>query len=140
MSEVTAGRDGLSTMAMSVLEFSKALESLEEAILLYKKAQNSTPEQKAFRDACIQRFEYTLELSWKLSMKVLGSKTTAAKIAVREMAQNKLIENPELWMSFIEARNNSSHSYDENVAKKVYESSVLFVFEAKKLMLLLEKM
>ncbi len=38
---------------------------------------------------------------------------------VREMARNNLILNPELWMSFIEARNHSSHSYDEEVATKV---------------------
>ena len=120
-------------MAVSTEELKKAIHSLEEAIQLYIGAKDSS-QQKAFRDACIQRFEYGIELSWKVSMKVLGSNISAAKPGIREMARNQLIEDPQIWFDFIEARNESSHSYDEEVAKKVYEVAKKLPAEAHKLL------
>jgi len=110
-------------LAISIIELKKALDTLQESLNLYRKSETNSPEQKAFRDASIQRFEYLIELSWKISMKFLGSQTSAAKPAIREMARNDLIDNPELWLLFIDARNASSHSYDEDVAKQVFEKA-----------------
>ena len=120
-------------------EFEKAIISLEETISLYRNAKIGSSEAKAFRDACIQRFEYCIELSWKTAMKILGSTTAAAKIAVREMARSNLIDDPQIWFDFIEARNNSSHSYDEDVAVKALSSAQSFPTEAKKLLANLKK-
>lgn len=53
-------------------------------------------------------------------MKVLGSTTAAAKNAVREMARNNLIDDPTQWLNFTDERNETSHSYDNEVAKKVF--------------------
>jgi nucleotidyltransferase substrate binding protein (TIGR01987 family) len=125
----------------STAELKKAIESLKTSLELYNNSLNEPNEDArlAFRDACIQRFEYCIELSWKTSMKVLGSATAAAKPAVREMARNNLILDAELWLKFIEARNNSSHSYDEEVAKKVFIEIELFFPEVNKLLTVLEK-
>lgn len=125
-------------MGISLKELEKSILSLESAIELYKKATTDSDEKKAFRDACIQRFEYTLELSWKVSMKILGSQTAASKVAVREMARNNLIKNPENWLQFIDSRNNTSHSYDEDIAQKVYADIEKFIFEAQQLYKTLE--
>ncbi len=124
-------------MSVSVQELSKAIVSLEEVIQLYNQAKADSAERKAFRDACIQRFEFSVELSWKVSVKVMGLTTTAAKIAVREMARNELISDPQVWFDFIEARNQTSHSYDEDVAKKIFEVVKKFPAEAR---LLLQKL
>lgn len=119
---------------MSIDELIKAVSSLEKALQLHKSSVNKDNEiKKAFRDACIQRFEYCIELSWKISMKTLGSATMAAKPAIREMARNNLIHNPELWLQFIEARNDTSHSYDEDIAEKVFKSIESFYPEVLKL-------
>ena len=126
-------------MKASISELTKAVVSLETSINLFDKKTASEDEKAAFRDACIQRFEYTIELSWKISMKTIGSTAAAAKPAIREMARNNLIANPDTWMIFIEARNESSHSYDENVAQKVFSSIRLFLPEVKKLISELEK-
>lgn len=106
-------------MSVSVLELEKAIKSLEEAIALHQCAKTE-PEKKAFRDAAIQRFEFSIELSWKTSMKILGSTTSSAKSAIREMARNNLVDDAEAWLKFIDGRNETSHSYDEDVAKRVY--------------------
>jgi len=120
-------------LGISINEFYKALISLDEALQLYRKAKTASPEQAAFRDASIQRFEYCIELSWKLSVKVLGSNTAAAKPAIREMARNNLISDPNQWIDFIDARNETSHSYDDAVAKKVFAAIEAFLPLGKQL-------
>jgi len=81
--------------------------------------------------ACIQRFEYCIELSWKISMKKIGSQTKFPKPAAREMARADLVESAEVWLEFIEARNQTSHSYDEKIARKVFEQILKFAKESK---------
>lgn len=120
-------------MGVSVVELEKTIKSLEEAIGLYQNAQTEI-EKKAFRDAAILRFEFSVELSWKTSMKVLGSTTVAAKNAVREMARSNLISDAEAWLRFIDGRNEASHSYDEDVAKRVYALVLTFLPYAQKLL------
>ena len=51
------------------------------------------------------------------------------------MARADLIDSAELWLSFMEARNVSSHSYDENVAQKVFVQILKFDPEAKHLLI-----
>jgi len=120
-------------MGVSVLELEKAIVSLREAIALYDMTEKET-EKKAFRDAAIQRFEFSIELSWKTSMKVLGSTTASSKNAIREMARNNLIDDPTSWLKFVDARNETSHSYDEDVARKVYEKVLVFLPFAQNLL------
>ena len=59
--------------------------------------------------------------------------------AVREMARNNLIEDPQIWFEFIEARNKSSHSYDEDIAQSVFSVIRKFSVEVAKLVSILEK-
>lgn len=124
-------------MSISIVEFEKAINSLEEAISFYN-STNDNSQKRAFRDAAIQRFEFTIELSWKTSMKVLGSNTVAAKNAVREMARSNLINDPTKWINFIDCRNETSHSYDEDIAKKVFIVIQHFLPEAQTLLMALK--
>lgn len=126
-------------MSVSLTELEKAVDSLQIAIDLYQKSKSDSDERKAFRDSCIQRFEYCIELSWKISMKSLGSTTQAAKPAVREMARANLINNPSEWIDFIEARNKTSHSYDEKTASEVFKTLLVFLPEVQKLLTELKK-
>jgi nucleotidyltransferase substrate binding protein (TIGR01987 family) len=112
-------------MAVSIEEYTKALQSLEEAL--------SLPKTDIVRDASIQRFEFCVELAWKTSRKVMGTQTSAPKQVIREMAQNGFIDNIELWFDFLENRNLSSHTYDQVLAEKVFASAQKFFAEGKKL-------
>jgi nucleotidyltransferase substrate binding protein (TIGR01987 family) len=124
----------------SVKELESAVASLHESLeLLNDKNIIDKKILKAIRDACIQRFEYCIELSWKTSMKILGSKTVAAIPAIREMARSNLIKDPSLWLDFIDARNESSHSYDEIVAEKVLTKIKIFYPESLMLLDVLKK-
>ncbi len=125
-------------MSVSILELKKALTTLEDSLKLFSNSIIDSNENKAFRDASIQRFEYCVELSWKVSIKSLGLKTDAARPAIRDMARNGFIENINLWFEFVDARNNSSHSYDEKTAISVFQVAQKLPLEAHKLIKILE--
>lgn len=99
-------------MQPSYAEFEKALKALDEAL--------REPKNSIVRDASIQRFEFCVELAWKTSKKMLGTTSSAPKLVIREMADNGLIDQPEAWFAFLEARNLGSHTYKEALAEKVY--------------------
>lgn len=64
--------------------------------------------------ALTKAFEVLLEYSWKnLKQKVEdeGIEVYSPKDAVREAARLELINNPELWIKAINARNESVHDY-----------------------------
>jgi nucleotidyltransferase substrate binding protein (TIGR01987 family) len=111
-------------VSATIDELTKATNSLKVATELLKKATATEPKNielhKALRDACIQRFEFCIELSWKTSIKLLGLETKAPNPAIRDMAQNKLIDDTDIWFEFLIARNKTSHTYAEEVAKAVF--------------------
>jgi len=121
-------------VAVSIDEFAKALASLQEAMAFADQNINNSVAFKIARDACIQRFEFSVELAWKSSVKMLGLASVAPKPAIRDMAQSGLIANPTLWFEFVDARNRSSHTYAEHVAKEVFSVARSFVPEAQNLL------
>ena len=113
-------------MSISTAEFEKALKSLEEVLGMDK--------TDVVRDASIQRFEYCVELSWKTAKKITGTSSSAPKVVIREMAQQGLIDDPVVWIKFIEARNKSSHTYRKEVAEEVYSEACIFLPKAMKML------
>ncbi|NCN41995.1 DUF86 domain-containing protein [bacterium] len=100
-------------MAATTKEFERALARLKQAL--------AQPKDEFVRDSVIQRFEFTVELAWKSAKKVLGLSATAPKVVVRDLAQQGLIDDPNVWFKLIDARNLSSHSYNEQVAEEIYD-------------------
>ncbi len=125
-------------MSATLHELKKASDSLQIAQRLLsdfiQKESGNIELHKALRDSCIQRFEFCVELSWKISMKLLGLETKAPNPAIRDMAQNKLIDDPQIWFEFLLARNKTSHTYDEDVAKEVYSEVARLIPELEKLL------
>ncbi len=76
-------------------------------------------------DATIQRFEFTFEQAWKAIKKFVqltgleecNSPRGCLKLAYRL----GWIENQKQWLSLLEARNLTSHTYDVAVAWRVYD-------------------
>jgi len=121
-------------VAISLVEYEKALNSLREALKFADLHQSNELQFKIARDACIQRFEFCIELAWKSAAKILGSSSSTAKPVIREMAQNSLIDDTEIWFGFIEARNRTSHSYDEAIASQVFAVTRVFLPEGDRLL------
>ena len=100
-------------MNPSTEEFEKALKALDIAL--------KEPLSDLIRDATIQRFEFCVELAWKTSRRVLGFKPAAPRVVIRDMANANLIDDADLWFKFLDARNESSHTYKEEIAVRVYQ-------------------
>ena len=113
-------------MAISFEQFSDAVTKLQNAV--------ARPKDEYIRDSVIQRFELCIELAWKVSKKVMGTATTAPKEVIREMAQNGLVSDVEKWLLSIDMRNLSSHTYNEEVAEKVYNFAVAFLPDLRSLL------
>lgn len=118
--------------------FSNALDRLSAVIVISKQRKLNEFEC----DSLIKRFEFTYEMAWKLMMSfekengiigMLGSKDV-----VRHAVALGLVENGEAWMDMIDARNQTSHVYDEETANVVADS-VIFTFHPL-LLALQEKM
>ncbi len=114
----------------------KALSSLTE-VLKEKKTD-------IVRDATIQRFEYTFELSWKILKRYIESQNhtlePSIKNVFREAGKLGLIESVEDWFDFLEARNLTSHTYEESIAERVYTVAIEFEKSAQFLLKRLEKL
>ena len=116
-------------------KFEKALSTLEAAL-------DPPPANDRERDGAIQRFEYTFEISWKSTMRVLlqqGVDTDSPKGIFRELARLGWINNPEAWFKFLESRNKTRHNYEELISNEVYAEVPKFAKEARKLLNTLKK-
>jgi nucleotidyltransferase substrate binding protein (TIGR01987 family) len=95
-----------------------ALQSLEEMI------QEPMHANRMNVDACIQRFEYTIELYWKLLQRILqfeGIIFTPYPLSILRAAyKGNLIDNEQAWLQMLDDRNKMSHIYNESLADEVY--------------------
>lgn len=74
-------------------------------------------------DGTIQRFEFCFELAWKTLKSVLeseGTVCTSPKSCLKEAFHEGLITDEQGWLALLEARNLTSHVYDEAMATKIY--------------------
>lgn len=112
----------------------KALQSLQRAL--------KQPLNDIVRDATIQRFEFTFELSWKVLKRYfeLNSRLSdySLKNIFREAGKQKLISSVENWFGYLEARNLTSHTYNEQTADEVYQAAQKFAVDAAELIKKLE--
>jgi nucleotidyltransferase substrate binding protein (TIGR01987 family) len=104
---------------IQLLELKRAITRLKEALVL--------PKDDIVRDSVIQRFEFTVELSWKVLQRYLKasgiSEMLSPKNTFREAAKLSLITDVEAWLRFVDARNLSSHTYKESLAEEVYAAA-----------------
>jgi len=107
-------------MKLDLTSWKRALASLERAIT----RSTAAPKDEEVRDAVIQRFEYSYELSWKMLKRHL----------------EQVVPDPgavDQW-SFQE-RNMTAHVYNEEQARRVYASAQSFIIDAKALLTEVER-
>ena len=112
---------------ISIEPFEKALQSLTEAL--------NENWSILVQDASIQRFEYTFELAWKLLKRYFKINNNLdlfnVKDILREAGKQGLLNHVEKWFEYLEARNLTSHTYDKNIAEKVFEKAKEFAKDAQ---------
>lgn len=110
--------------------YTRAFQSLTEAVELSQQRELSSLEQQGL----IQSFEFTHELAWKMLKDYLEYQGITNIIGSRDASrfafQNELIQDGEVWMQMIAARNQTSHTYNIKVAQAVVESILMQFYPA----------
>lgn len=94
----------------------------------------------------IKNFEITYELCWKYMQRWIQNNFESAeaefprtrKELFRSAAKYGLIGNSDAWFEYGDARNMTSHVYDEDKATEVYELTFRFVEDARRFLSILE--
>ena len=121
------------------------LTSLRDALASLRRGLDrfgQAPHDEELRDACIQRFEYCFELSWKMLARRLEMDLPTASIVdamsygelVRAGAERGLIADASAWMLYRDKRNTTSHTY--NPVKAADVATIIPSFETHALALL----
>ena len=101
--------------------YKKALITIKNAVEITKSRELSDLEKQGL----IQGFEFTFELAWNVMKDYLEEQgitdIVGSKNAVRQAFSKGLVEDGDIWIEMINARNISSHTYDEETAEKLFE-------------------
>ncbi len=129
-------------MKLDLSPLRNALASLERGLV--RRRQDLADEE--IRDACIQRFEYCFELSWKMLKRQIESEldntaevdSYSRRTLFRVAAERGLIASPEPWFVYLVQRNRTSHTYDTRVALEVAAVLEEFAVDVQSLLATLE--
>lgn len=112
--------------------YEKALFQLSEGI-----KANEEVTLSLIKEGIIQRFEFTHELAWKVMKDFLQyegiQNITGSRSATKEAFNKGLLTNGQTWMDMIESRNNTVHTYNEEILEIEFRKIVkeyLPLFEA----------
>lgn len=119
---------------IDVSPLGRALDTLDEALAIVA----VSPKDELIRDGCIQRFEYSFELCHKMLRRYLEATegTDVTRLSFPALIRlgferGLLTESWDVWVKFRDARNITSHGYDQAKAKRVAELIPEFAAEAR---------
>ena len=133
-------------MKLDLSSLHKAIDSLEKTLKVAENkvlaAEFDNDVKDAIRAGVIQNFEFTYELCWKFMRRWLKENADVEeaeyprtrKELFRLAARFGLIKEPLPWFSYSDARNLTSHTYDEDKAETVYQTAVGFLGDARYLL------
>jgi nucleotidyltransferase substrate binding protein (TIGR01987 family) len=86
------------------------------AFLLLREALDEEELSQLEREGTIQRFEYTMELAWKVMKDYLETQNVVLpqvtpRAVIRAAFEAQLIADGEAWMDALDDRNKMSHTY-----------------------------
>jgi nucleotidyltransferase substrate binding protein (TIGR01987 family) len=100
--------------------FTKSFEAFQRRINDYR----HDPESESHQMALVQGYEIIIELAWKVMKDYLQSEghfVPTSKQAIRQAFQSGLIQEGELWLTALDNRNLTSHTYDEAILETMVE-------------------
>ncbi len=97
------------------------------AFLLLQEALDEPELTQLEQEGTIQRFEYTMELAWKVMKDYLEAQNlvlrqVTPKAVIRAASEAQLIDDAEAWMDALDDRNRMSHTYDSAHFEEVLDN------------------
>jgi len=107
-----------------VSNYNKALKRFRAAIDITDNLKVHDAVADLQKEGLIQRFEYTHELAWNVMKDYAEyqgkTDVKGSRDATREAFKMGLIEDGETWMDMIETRNDTSHTYNEDITEEIF--------------------
>lgn len=104
------------------IRWKQRFENFEKTYILLKKYSDRDVSNELERAGVIQFFEMTLELSWKVMKDYLefqGYVVKTPRETIKQAYQSELIADGHTWLEALSRRNLTTHTYDEEVARKL---------------------
>ena len=99
------------------------LDNWNRALMQLSKFMQRDDLNELEEQGLIQSFKYNHELAWKTQKDFLENSgytdLFGSKNVARKAFEVSLIDNGEVWMKMIKHRNESSHTYNEEVTQKI---------------------
>lgn len=92
-------------------------ENYKRAFILLREAIEQETLSQLEQEGTIQRFEYTMELAWKVMKDYLENQNVVfgqvtPRAVIRKAFEAGLIQDGETWQNALDARNKMSHTYN----------------------------
>ena len=119
-------------------DYKSALNKIEESLENIPNEIEETTLQVLI-DGTLHRFEFTFELAWKTIKDYLEYMGITNKVGspienIQLAYKQRIIEEGEIWIEIMLARNELSHLYDEQTSRKIYDNiKNRYIKEFKKL-------
>ncbi|SHN23523.1 HI0074 family nucleotidyltransferase substrate-binding subunit [Gracilibacillus kekensis] len=113
----------------------QSASNLEKSLLRLEEALHENHDNRLIVDGTIQRFEFTIELYWKTLKRLLqveGIVVKTPKETLKEAYQVGWLENEKAWLQMLRDRNETFHTYNEELALQIVENIQEYFPEMKK--------
>ena len=105
-------------------ELHRTFDQLCQAVERLREALAEPPSNALAVDGTIQRFEFTIELFWKTLKRLLafeGIETRTPRETLQRAYQAGWLMDETAWLEMLRDRNETSHAYDEALARRICE-------------------
>ena len=138
--------------ALDLSALREAIDSLHEGLEIVSDLEwfnrQSDKVQNTLIAGVIKNFEFVYEISIKMIRRRLeigaDSPADVDKMEFRDLlrsaAERGLINDVEAWFKYRKMRNITSHTYDHEKARQVYQETIVFIDDARLLLQHLEAM
>ena len=109
---------------LDISNFRDCIDSLKKCFGDYAASKDDAIKEY-IEDACVKRFEYTVETAWKIMKKYLKleygktDKELTMNNIFRLMEGYGFVKSWETWRNYYDRRNDTSHEYNKNKAKEI---------------------
>ena len=127
-----------------------AVSSLEDGLEVVSDGDwfnlQSTKVQNTLIAGVIQNFEFVYEISFKMIKRQIEEESASPnevdesnfREVLRVAAEKGLLADVEAWFKYRKMRNITAHTYDHEKAQQVYQDTLIFINDARALLIALE--
>lgn len=140
----------MSEFSLDLRSLRDAIQSLEESLEVVEAPnwfQHQLPKiQNTLLAGVIQNFEFVYEISVKMIRRRLeldcldpnDVDSLDFRTLLRNAGETGLVGDPEAWFRYRTMRNITAHTYDHEKAQQVYRGTLIFIADARALLVELE--